>query len=436
MRKLFIIFSLLMLVAAVSFGQVWKYVDDGPFPDTSLFKINFAINNGITVDQSGWVWLQVYSASFDSIETAPGVYLKTGSIYVFNPNGSGAQAAFSPIKTLQGVDELGNAVSDTLYGSGYGMSIDPSTGDILSVKGSTRVWRIDAKTGQGIRRILNPIPGYASSLAGICANGLGEIYLAPVIGPAPVQILNPDFSAGTQVVPDLPAYSRDIAVSADGNDVYCPIFTSQLTYVYHSDFGSLGPYALADSIFVGMSTESIKPHPVTGYIWADADSRSTTGTPCSYYAYDPGTKAIVDSFYVWPPSLQHPRGIAFSPTGDTVYVSHFGSGFPYVQRFVRKFVMSVDRIDNALPGTYTLDQNYPNPFNPSTKITFTIGKTGFASLKVYDVLGREVQTLVSEDLVAGVYTTTFDASKLSTGTYVYVLTAGDVRISQKMVFAK
>jgi hypothetical protein len=277
-------------------------------------------------------------------------------------------------------------------------------------------------------------------MAGVAVNGLGEIFLAPVLPGAACQILNPDFSVSTQVVDTVFDYGRTIGVSADGNDVYIPRFTGVGTLVYHCDFGSLGPYALADTIFVGASVETINRHPGTGHIWAATDRRSSSEwTANTYYAYDPATDALVDSFTVteWPAAETLPRGLAFSQTGDTLLVGHFdGADYPGVRRYVWTLVNTVDRVEDAIPSGYELDQNFPNPFNPSTQIRFAVGKDGFVSLRVYDVLGREVQTLVSEDLAAGVYTATFDASRLSTGTYVYVLTAGEVRISKKMLLAK
>lgn len=437
MRKLLFVFCLLVVALAVSSGQsVWTYVDQGPFPDTTAFKLpGGVVNGGIAVDPEGKVWIQTY-LSPDTLPTGQA----TGSIYVFNPNGT--QVSFSPIRILTGVTETGAPITDTLNGTGYGLNVDPSTGNILSVKWSTRLWSINYKTGAGIRRTMNPIPGYASSLAGAAANSLGEVYLGPVLPGGAVQILNADFTTGTQVAATVGDYGRAIGVSADGNDVYVPRFTSYKTYVYHCDFGSLGPYTLADSIFLGASVESIALHPETGHVWASTDRRSdATWIKNAYYAYDPTTKQYVDHFEVtaWDKSATGPlpRGIAFSPTGDTVYVGHFDvAANPAVRRFIYQFVNSVDRVEGVVPEGFELAQNFPNPFNPSTEIRFSVGKDGFVSLRVYDVLGREVQTLVNEDLVAGVYTATFNASSFSTGTYVYVLTAGDVRISKKMLLTK
>ncbi len=85
---------------------------------------------------------------------------------------------------------------------------------------------------------------------------------------------------------------------------------------------------------------------------------------------------------------------------------------------------------------YSLSQNYPNPFNATTQIRFAIPVGGAVSLRVYDVLGREVAVLMDETLPASEYALQFDASRLPSGMYVYVLTAGGNRIAQKMLLVK
>ena len=90
------------------------------------------------------------------------------------------------------------------------------------------------------------------------------------------------------------------------------------------------------------------------------------------------------------------------------------------------FVVSVeDEKKEYVPTSFQLYQNYPNPFNPTTNIGFTISDFGLITLKVYDVLGKEVATLVNEDKSAGNYEVEFDASSLPSGVYLYQLQAGD-----------
>jgi hypothetical protein len=81
-------------------------------------------------------------------------------------------------------------------------------------------------------------------------------------------------------------------------------------------------------------------------------------------------------------------------------------------------------------------QNYPNPFNPSTHIAFSVRGSGFVSLRVFDVLGREVATLVDERMDAGSYETSCDAKGLASGVYVYKLQAGSSVESKRMLLLK
>jgi hypothetical protein len=85
---------------------------------------------------------------------------------------------------------------------------------------------------------------------------------------------------------------------------------------------------------------------------------------------------------------------------------------------------------------YALEQNFPNPFNPTTTIHYQIPNAGHVTLKVYDMLGREVATLVNQEQEQGQYSATFDASRLASGVYISKLTAGDYTKTMKMVLMK
>jgi photosystem II stability/assembly factor-like uncharacterized protein len=93
-------------------------------------------------------------------------------------------------------------------------------------------------------------------------------------------------------------------------------------------------------------------------------------------------------------------------------------------------------VDFIAPSEFQLKQNYPNPFNPSTKISWQIAKSSFVVLKIYDLLGNEVVTLVNEEKPAGIYEVEFDASSLSSGTYFYRLTSENFSQTKKMSLIK
>ncbi len=102
------------------------------------------------------------------------------------------------------------------------------------------------------------------------------------------------------------------------------------------------------------------------------------------------------------------------------------------------FCMSPNDVREEIqsPDKYQLTQNYPNPFNPSTRIKFRISVPGFVSLKVYDVLGKEVATLVNEEKPTGNYTVSLDATGLPSGVYYYKLSSGSYVETKKMVLIK
>ena len=99
-------------------------------------------------------------------------------------------------------------------------------------------------------------------------------------------------------------------------------------------------------------------------------------------------------------------------------------------------VSAVSEEESAIPATYSLSQNYPNPFNPETEISFMLQASGFTSLRVYDLLGRVVATLVDEVLPAGRYTAKWSAGTAASGGYLLRLSAGDFRATRKMVLMR
>jgi hypothetical protein len=93
-------------------------------------------------------------------------------------------------------------------------------------------------------------------------------------------------------------------------------------------------------------------------------------------------------------------------------------------------------IGYELPKEFTLEQNYPNPFNPETKIGYQVPVDSKLTLKIYDILGREVVTLVDEKQVAGYYEKIFTAQNLASGMYIYRLSGENINLVKKMILMK
>jgi hypothetical protein len=102
----------------------------------------------------------------------------------------------------------------------------------------------------------------------------------------------------------------------------------------------------------------------------------------------------------------------------------------------RGTVTGVETASGSIPSTFSLLQNYPNPFNPTTNIEFRIANLELVTLKVFDLLGREISTLVNEVRPAGLYTVRWDASSLPSGVYFYRLQAREFVQTRKMVITK
>jgi hypothetical protein len=141
---------------------------------------------------------------------------------------------------------------------------------------------------------------------------------------------------------------------------------------------------------------------------------------------------------LYPPTWPLPENLAYTNTA----LQHAGTdGFAlgdlnWFPSQKAQWLLTDVKVVDPLPEAFSLSQNYPNPFNPSTTIEFSLPKQSKVTLTVYNVLGQEVATLVSATLGAGRYSTQFDASKLSSGTYIYRLTADNFMKTSKMMLIK
>ncbi len=142
---------------------------------------------------------------------------------------------------------------------------------------------------------------------------------------------------------------------------------------------------------------------------------------------------------------QHSTGLGVSLIDQNNFMMCSGdlNVMPYIPRVFKSTNggnVFVNQIGSTVPSSFSLGQNYPNPFNPVTKIKFDVPNVRQASLlvtlKVYDVMGREVQTLVNESLKPGTYETSFDGSALNSGVYFYKLMSDGFSETKKMLMIK
>jgi photosystem II stability/assembly factor-like uncharacterized protein len=127
----------------------------------------------------------------------------------------------------------------------------------------------------------------------------------------------------------------------------------------------------------------------------------------------------------------------FGYSGDstTVNVTPL-SNIDSINFYLRYLYIGISKIESVIPSYYSLYQNYPNPFNPTTNIRYQITNNKLVTLKIYDILGKEVATLVNEKQSPGVYEVTFDGSGMSSGIYFYTLSAGDFKATKRFVLVK
>ena len=177
-----------------------------------------------------------------------------------------------------------------------------------------------------------------------------------------------------------------------------------------------------DSITVGINPNGVNPPTALGVV------------PTLFTLLPGGSQSVTFTFY--------PKQIIKSFTG--FYAPHLR-----IKSFLGEDTTTHEKVfhfritgtlgvtmDGRVPSIFSLSQNYPNPFNPSTSISFDVAMRTHVTIRVYDLLGREVATLVRELMEPGSYKTTFDASRLASGVYVYTMQAGLFNVSKKLTLLR
>jgi len=135
------------------------------------------------------------------------------------------------------------------------------------------------------------------------------------------------------------------------------------------------------------------------------------------------------------------RGAGHNNTEANTTLSIFETGhgnnsYPPQYEIEPEYDLDNNQIKNKTPEEFSLEQNYPNPFNPNTKISFSIPTQELVTIKIYDILGRQVDILMNDIKTPGNYEVNFNAEKLPSGTYIYEIRAGKFIETKKMVLMK
>jgi len=415
------------LLAVPAFAGDWKKVDI-PWHYDAVFD-SLTLPHGVVVDKYNRIWEGSWSKG----------------IIVRNPDGT--EVSFSPIDTVTVAHPAGGDTTLVLNHC-RGLAVAPDGNIIFSRYGV--IMKINVDTGEPIA--WTPFPSLSKKASPLkpAVDSEGYMYVGLVVGVSPVYVIDPNSFEIVQEITLDPAasYARGMEVSADGTTLYACDLTAgpHATYIYQTtDFVN---YPVVDSIWTDANGDTIFTTQTVTVDWGP-DSTLWYSQDNSYGSGGPDQKdnaLVVFNFknyqytYVWMPDPDDslytgPRGVAFSVSNDTAYVASWNAGTIY--RFVRKPVGVEEQIVNGLiPKEYELFQNYPNPFNPTTTITFALKKATKVDLRVYDLMGREVATLVNAKLPAGKHSVTFDASNLPSGTYFYRLKVDGRVFSKKMMLVK
>ncbi|MGB5530821.1 MAG: T9SS type A sorting domain-containing protein [Ignavibacteriaceae bacterium] len=262
--------------------------------------------------------------------------------------------------------------------------------------------------------------------------------------PAEIHFWSPNVNGGTSVViadsNNVPYYAnygvadvqypigRPVIGRSESPSNYLFVAFNATTGDYWPGIGSTDSTAY----FCGMFMYSADG----GETWTDPE-RFTPDTPLLDYRYpsiahvspvDPMDEDVVNVHIVM--QVDSIPGSTVNaappmPVGVTARYYHFATD-----------IVIVSNDDEIIVNNFNLEQNYPNPFNPSTTINYSLAERSAVTLKVYDVLGNEVTTLVNTTQEAGKHNVTFDAAKLASGLYIYTLNTGNFTSSKKMMLLK
>lgn len=166
-------------------------------------------------------------------------------------------------------------------------------------------------------------------------------------------------------------------------------------------------------------------HLSNGELTQNANIPMTSGSMTVQFNFTAGNSVTLDTIWA--------TGLATNSNNNT---SGDDWNWANSKRVVVRNPNAIINISGEVPGNYSLSQNYPNPFNPATKIRFNLPKNSEVRLSVFDMTGREVETLVNGVLPAGTFEADWNPAELSSGIYFYTLKTADFSETKKMIFLK
>lgn len=227
------------------------------------------------------------------------------------------------------------------------------------------------------------------------------------------------------------SFAQEIQIITNGLTKYEPVGTLEIVI----DFEVVNISQFEQTIFEVRSLDSLPSEWTSSLCFGDLCFSSTTDSV-----------ATTPTFATPPVSAGDTLATSIHVVTDMVSIGtahvqiEVGTFHDPNTRYVLDFIATTDPSvgvnDDIKLNSYSLSQNYPNPFNPSTRISYNVGEPGFVQLKVFNVLGVEVATLVNEQKYSGKYTVDFDAPRFSSGVYFYSLSVNNFNQTRKMILEK
>lgn len=441
---------------------------------------------GMVVDPEGKRWLGFYAGYSREFELSGGNSIRLCGLRCFLPNGS--EAAFSPIEFL----DFPDGSKDTLYigseynGAARGLSLD-ADGNILYTARAT-LYKIDYRDGSGIAHWHpgmddKPVRTFVKAAHD---DVRGHIYLSPYPQQETAYILDENLTLLDTALRRTPTLQNASIVRTTEDSLTQLLMATHANGIgillYESPDPLNVPFILVDTI--GNYSESTDSNTITYLAWPSSldwldresgiiifgnDYRAVTevsaGTaPKSphasrWYIWDINNDEMIAMFGApWyddsggypiakevsssvPTQYLANQAMVMRPSGALVVSGSEGSEL-YVTDMdlncVQKLVWSQNALGSSafVPHNLHLEQNYPNPFNPETRIRFTLQESGNIRLTLHTLSGKKVMEIKKGFYQAGTHRVTFNAGGLSSGTYLYTLSAKGLSISRKMVLVK
>jgi hypothetical protein len=450
--------ALMLLVIPMVASAQWEFA--GVFPDSTTYNNS----HGMVVDANDNLW----SAPYFSLLNEAGDE-RSNPVFIWDADGVAAE--FSPIiGTMTGdsllrfgpITGVSRGADGNIYVASHGFRMTAAATDAAPNPVIGGVWRsttafihvINPETGEGVevvevKYMRTETASHAPNRPAVTDEGF--VALSFVFPASPIVILDPsdEWNVLNTVTSDKLGFSRTLAISSDGSMIFNPQTEpfqegAPAGHIQVLEGGVFDEYEVGNPIAPGANPGSIARYPNSDILFfsgagvgndPNAIEPWVSGT---FYGYSLNSRTIIETFdwnYVEGDAWRIPRGMAFSDDGLTAYLGSFTQGAGNIQKFTRAEALSVERGADVASG-FVLNQNYPNPFNPSTTISYTLADAGFTTIRVYDMLGRVVATLLSQDMPAGTHSVNFDASQLGSGVYLYELSAGNVRLTNKMTLVK